>query len=283
MVRGLYIGASGMLAQQRRTDILANNLANADTPGFKRDEAVVASFQSTLLHRQEAAPQPRAQTLPGRVAELSRPLTLADFQRTPLVGSTLTPVGPLTPGAEVVATVADRAQGGLTFTGNPLDLALNGPGYFVVQTPQGVRYTRHSVFSRDAAGFVVGPNGEYLLGTQGPLQIPAGAREITVAADGQVFVDGQAFARLRVEDVPHPAALVKEGNDWYIPTPAAGPATPAAGTTVNQGYVEQSNVNTVREMVELIDAVRQYEINQRLIHTEDDLLGQAINQVGAPR
>ncbi|MGE5554154.1 MAG: flagellar basal-body rod protein FlgF [Betaproteobacteria bacterium] len=252
MIRGLYIGASGMLAELRRTEVIANNLANAATDGYKRDELVEESFPALLLRRFNDPAGPA--TLPAGYPPV---------------------VGPLNLGAVATETATDWAAGPLTETGNPLDLAIAGEGMFAVQTPNGVRYTRDGAFTRNGQGQLVTESGFPVLGEQGPLALGNG--EVSVAPDGTVSVDGQMVGRLLVIRFPH-GGLVKEGGNLFAAAAAGEPVD--SETTVQQGFVERSNVNTVREMIGLIASVRSYEANQRLIQMEDELLQKAVTEVG---
>lgn len=253
MVRGLYIGASGMLMELRRTDVLANNLANAATNGYKRDELVEEDFPGLLLRRVNDSTGP-GPAPPGRP---------------PVVGR-------LGLGATPVDAVTDWAAGPLTQTGNPLDLAVLGEGLFAVQTPNGVRYTRDGAFTRNTQGLLVTEGGFPVLGERGPLQLPAGGVEVT--PDGTVSVAGEKVDRLRLVRFPRGQRLTKEGNNFFS-APAAGQPVDAT-TEVHQGVIERANVNTVREMIGLIASVRSYEANQKLIQMQDELLQKAVNEVG---
>lgn len=242
-----------MLLELRRTETIANNLANAATNGYKRDELVAEAFPEIFLHRfnDQAGP---AYVSPGYPA----------------------PVGRLGLGAAAVETASDLAAGPLTETRNPLDLALTGDGWFAVQTPNGVRYTRDGAFTRNAQGLLVTEGGYPVLGEQGPLALPTGAVE--VGPDGTVAVGGQVVGRLRLARFAAGTRLSKEGDNLFL---AGGPEQPPdPGTAVRQGFIERSNVNTVREMIALISSVRGYEANQKLIQAQDELTQKAVNEVG---
>lgn len=254
MIRGLYIGASGMLVELRRTDVISNNLANAATNGYKRDELVGEGFPAMLLRRLNDVPGPTG--LPAGYPPV---------------------VGRLGLGGTASETATDWATGPLTETGNPLDLAIAGDGLFAVRTPNGERYTRDGAFTRDAQGFLVTEGGLPVLGENGPIQLGAGAVE--VAGDGTVSVDGEPAGRLRLVRFPAGARLLKEGDNLYVAAGAAGePAGDSA--SVRQGYLERSNVNTVREMIGLISSFRSYEANQKVIQTQNELLQKTVTEVG---
>lgn len=254
MIRGLYIGASGMLVELRRTEVIANNLANAATNGFKRDELAEESFPALLLRR-----------LNDQAGPVAVPAGLPPV------------VGQLGLGAAAAETATDWAAGPLTQTGNPFDLALAGEGMFAVQTPNGVRYTRDGAFSRDGRGYLVTLGGLPVLGEDGPLEVGAG--EVDFGVDGTVSVDGEVVGRLRLVRFPAGTRLVKEGHNLWDAAGATGEPLDAQ-TAVRQGYIERSNVNSVREMISLISSVRTYEANQKVIQSQDELLRKAVTEVG---
>jgi len=245
MISGLYTAASGMAAYQSKLDVLANNLANVDTPGFKAD-------LFTLI--------------PSGVSPLD-------------LNGTTSPTGSVEPGP----TVLDPAPGVLKHTGNPLDLAIVGPGMFVVQTPQRLAYTRAGNFSRSADGYLVTPEGFRVLGSGGPIQVAEQGFTVdsrgqvsAVAGTGQVGTEGQ----LRVVAGPAPESLVKFGANLYVPAEGAGdpPDLPEAG--IVQGAIESSNVNVVRSMVDILATMRSFEAYQRTVQAIDQTTGQATGDLG---
>lgn len=244
MLRGLYVAAAGMLAEERRLDVVANNLANADTAGYKRAVAVAESPFALLLRR------------------------VGD-------GPVAAPVGPLGVGAAVTETAAIMTQGGLRPTGQPLDLALVGEGFFAVQTPAGVRYTRDGSFTLDAEGYLTTAAGHRVLGTAGPIK--AAGAEVTVTAEGEVLVDGRSAGRLRLAAFPAGTALAREGDNLF--RAPAGVTEQAARARVRAGYLELANVEPVREMVEMMAVMRAYEAAQRAVRAHDETLGRAVNDI----
>jgi flagellar basal-body rod protein FlgF len=238
--RGLFVAASGMLADQVRQDVIANNLANANTAGFKGDRAVASAFASMLLQE---------------------------------VGSGAR-IGQLGLGVRVDGVNVDYSQGGMRATGNQLDLAIAGEGWFAVRGPGGAQYTRNGAFSLDAQRQLVTADGRQVLGADGaPVRIPEG-RELGIDASGAVIVDGKRVGALRIA-VLDQKSLQKQGDDAVTGTPAQG----AAGR-VAQGYLEAANVNSVREMVGLIATMRSFEASQKAVHGIDETLGRAVNDVG---
>ncbi|MFB3819149.1 MAG: flagellar hook-basal body protein [Candidatus Methylomirabilales bacterium] len=235
MIAGLYTAASGMVAHQAKLDTLANNLANVETPGFKAD---LLTIDASAAPPSGASPIGSGATIqPGRL-------------------------------------VLDPAAGVLKPTGNALDLALDGPGLFVVETPQGERYTRAGNFTRDPEGFLATAQGFRVLGSAGPVRIPeAGLR----VGEAGALPDG---SRLRVVAGPDGAGLAKIGGNLFAPAPGARPPEDLPAPRVVQGHLEGSNVSPVRAMVEMLATVRSYEAYQKTIQQLDQTAGQAANELG---
>ncbi len=246
MVRGIYVAASGMRTQVENQDVIANNLANADTPGFKKDTLMVGSFPQFLIQRID---------------------DVSDEGRPPVIGS-------FSLGSEPAGVATDFSSGGIVSTQRNLDFAISGRGFFVIQTPQGTRYTRAGSFTRSSDGLLVTTEGYPVLGENGRIDIGDG--EFSVSSAGDVIVDGQVVNRISVVDIA-PAELVKEGDSLFAARQGAG-VTPAEGYSVLQGYLESSNVNIVQEMVKMITGLRAYEANQKVLKMEDETLGKLINE-----
>lgn len=264
MWRGLYTAGIGMMTQMNRTSVIANNLANAATSGFKRDRVVDEEFGPMLIRRiNDGDPN-------GDITRIKQ------FH----VGDTIPPVvGNLGLGAKTAEIVTDLSQGSMQDTGNQLDLAIVGNGFFAVATPQGVRYTRDGSFIRAANGDITNHRGERVLNRQGrAINIPEEAVRIAVGRDGTVFADGEELGALQLVEFDDPRAAVKEGDNHYVARPGARPQ-PATGS-VEQGVLEMSNANVINEMVELIDNYRIYEANSRAVTTQDTMLDHSVNQVG---
>jgi flagellar basal-body rod protein FlgG len=263
MWRGLYTGAAGMMTQQNRTSVIANNLANANTTGYKRDRALDAEFHPMLMRR----------------INDDMPIKVTDFKgfsldrRPPAVGT-------LGLGAYTSEIAVDHAPGHFMTTGNPLDLAIGGNGFFVIDTPQGLRYTRNGNFYRAVNGDLVTSDGQAVLSRQGrPINIPEDAGTIIVTADGSIFADGAPIDTLGfVEFDGDRRAVLKQGDSLFYPQEGAEPQ-PATGNIV-QGVLERSNVNVVSEMVDLIDNYRIYEANSKAVTTQDTMLDHSVNEVG---
>jgi flagellar basal-body rod protein FlgG len=225
MDRGLYIAASGMLAEQIRQDQIANDLANASTPGYKSDRTTQRTFNDLLLQNS-------------------------------VNGAT---VGPQSTAVQVDRTVTDFTPAPARDTGEPLDFAITGEGFFAVQTPQGTRYTRNGQFALDASG--------RLVTAQGYAVLDANDQPIT-SANGTVDP-----RRIGVFALSNPS---KQGDSLVTGTPAG------AGTgTVRSGALESSNADAARSMVDMIDSMRAFEAGQKVIQAIDETLGKAATQVGS--
>jgi flagellar basal-body rod protein FlgF len=172
----------------------------------------------------------------------------------------------------------DLSQGQIHDTGRDLDVALRGPGFFVVQTPHGERLTRGGSFHLDVSGRIVDDQGDPVLGTRGPIALPVGGT-VSVHADGTVLVDGAPVDQLRIENVTDASHLTEEGGNQFV---ATGPTTPVAPgtTTVQQGAVEQPNSDTVLGMVDLVTIQRAYAANVDAIKAMDGVLDTVAGQVG---
>jgi flagellar basal-body rod protein FlgG len=261
MMRALAIGATGMLAQQMNVDTISNNIANMTTTGFKRQRAEFAD----LMYQHQVRPG-SATSDTGNIA----PTGIS-------VGSGVKPVG----------IYRINEQGSLQTTDNKLDMAVLGRGYFQVQLPSGeTAYTRDGSFQMSAQGQIVTADG-YLV--QPAITVPANATDITINKSGQVFatVPGQAtqqnLGQVQLATFVNDAGLEALGGNLLRETEASGTATVGnpnsdAFGAINQGSVENSNVNIVAEMTSLISAQRAYEMNSKVIKSADDLL-QALNQI----
>jgi flagellar basal-body rod protein FlgF len=225
MDRGLYIAASGMLAEQIRQDQIANDLANASTPGYKSDRTTQRTFNDLLL-------------------------------RNSANGAT---VGAQSTAVQVDRTVTDFTPAPVRDTGEPLDFAVVGEGFFAVQTGQGTRYTRNGQFALDAQGRLVTAQGYAVLDAN---------NQPIASANGTVDP-----RRIGVFALSSPR---KEGDSLVTGTPAG-----AAGGTVRSGALEGSNADAARSMVDMIDSMRAFEAGQKVIQAIDDTLGKAATQVGA--
>lgn len=258
MPSGLYIAASGMDSTLMRQDVIANNLANASTIGFKQNRAVDLAFPTYLIARLH---DQRMNVLDG-TAEL-RP-TIG------IMGGGVIP--------QEVAT--DYSQGAHLDTKNPLDVALNGPGFFSVLSPDGKTFlTRDGSFSLDSNGRLVTKDGLPVLGHNGEIYIDGS--QVTIDTEGNISVDGKALDQLLIVKVQDEGKLAKVGHSLFEAFPGNKVDMAPDGIQVEQGVLEQSNVNSITEMVNMIDNYRAYEINSRVISTYDEILNLAATTIGS--
>ncbi len=254
MIRSLWIAKTGLEAQQLQMDVISNNLANVSTNGFKRARGVFEDLLYQTL-RQPGAQSSQQTQLPSGLQ----------------VGT----------GVRPVATERIFTQGNLQQTGNALDIAISGKGFFQILQPDGTTaYTRDGSFQVDSQGQVVTASGYQL---QPAITVPADALTVTVARDGTVSVlqPGSAnpsqVGSLQLASFINPAGLQSQGENLYVETSASGaPSANAPGTNglgvLNQGMVETSNVNVAEELVNMIQTQRAFEINSKAITTSDQML-----------
>lgn len=232
---------SYQLAAYRSMDVIANNIANVSTPGFKRESA---KFE-------ELVQQVKPTDDPGSPRSLS-------FVRD-------------------AGIVRDLSEGSLQSTGSPFDLAISGKGYFAVQTPGGERYTRNGHFTLNADGIIVTEQGEPLLGDGGPITIAVDDGDISIGPDGTVSGKQGQIAKVRLVDFANERAMTKEGTSLYSTTQAP---LPASNAVVTQGMLEGSNVQPVVEISRMIEVMRSYQATATLASSADDMKRQAIQKLG---
>jgi flagellar basal-body rod protein FlgF len=248
----MYTAAAGALVAQASADTIADNLANVSTSGFKRTLLQVQTGETLDLQRMQTDPS-------------------SDGGK-----SVSVPVGTLGLGSAIYATPTSFAQGSSLTTGNPFDVAINGNGFFTIQTPQGVRYTRSGAFVRDARGILMTQDGNLVMGNSGAIALPQG--DVKISEDGSISVNGNLTDQLRLTKFGNVSKVSKQGSNLF----ADLGAQPTADTTstVAQGSLEQANSNVVQSMVDLITAQRWFEANQKVIQTEAQATTQAIQTVG---
>jgi flagellar basal-body rod protein FlgF len=280
VVRGWYTGASGMTAQQWRLDAISNNLANVDVDGYKKDTAVHKAFPELLMRRMNDD------------GVYLHPFGSADAA--PIIGKIGT-------GVELNELFTDFGQGSMKETENDFDIALDGKGFLSVATPNGERYTRNGSFQLGKEGYLETKEGYPVLGENGPIRVKA--NNFMVDKDGKVWVNAEyadgdpnrlvskennAWGKtvlldtLKIVDFDLDRYLAKQGSSLYRSTDTSGEARVIeAGKRpkVVQGFVEASNVNPVTEMVQMIEVNRAYEANQKVVQSEDAMLGKLINEV----
>lgn len=240
----------GAMIHELKLATLANNLSNMGTIGFKADNVV----QLTAL------PESGSQGYTDRVTGA----------RLPAASTSLLPVGIYT----------DFTPGPASTTGNPLDLYIDGKGFFAVETPTGTLYTRNGSFTVDSEENLVTQEGYKVMGEGGAIQI--NGKQVTVDADGNVSIDGEQTGKLKIVDFKNPQALVKAGKNLFKSVAGAAEETPET-VRVQQGAVETANVDTVHMMTEMIETLRGYESYQKAIQTLDSVESKAANEVGRVR
>jgi flagellar basal-body rod protein FlgF len=242
MIKGLYTTASGMIPRILKQEIFANNMANANTVGYKKDGA--------FLHQLEDAKK--------------NLITDADWEI------------PMIDGVFI-----DYSQGFARKTEQPLDVAIEGDGFFTVMTPQGERYTRAGEFTLSPERTLLDKNGFQVMGDGG--QIVINGDSISISSDGSISADGAVVGKLKIVDFAKPYQLSKADDGYLMPSEPGVQPTTSAKYELRQGYVEESNVNIVEQMVDMLVSFRAYEAGQKAIHAQDETLDKAVNQVGRVR
>ena len=269
MLRGFYTAASGMITQQRHQEMLSNNLANVNTPGYKADQAAIRSFPELLIR------QIGSRTVPTTNGRLRLPENR--------------PIGSLNTGVYVQERIANFAQGPIRETGLNTDLAIvqrelpdeTGGIFFTIQNEDGdIRYTRNGHFTVDGEGFLTTNEGYYVLDRAGnPIQ--TNSLDFTVTSDG--FVQGEGFnVQLGIAYFDNVNDLIKEGNDLFQldGTVAEDAYATEANFTIHQFHLESSNVNPLQSMTQMLQAYRNFEMNQRVLRAYDTSMEKAVNDIG---
>jgi len=275
MVKGLYTGASGMLALQESMNSISQNLSNVNTDGYKRETAVMKAFPEMLARRVNDDGQVK--------------FPMGSYDKAPIAGK-------LGTGVEFNESyIRFDEQGSLFQTDSEFDFALEGNGFFTMETPNGIRYSRNGSFTISGDGFIVDNNGNYLLGKHGRLQVAR--NNFKVDKDGEITINPtvaydqfttktnnqwdpeQSLGKLKIVDFKHDRYLVREGHHLYSESKFSGSAKNIDNPRVLQGFLEKSTVQPVDEMVRMIEVQRLYEANQKVIQTTDELLAQTVSRV----
>jgi flagellar basal-body rod protein FlgF len=267
LLRGFYSAASGMLAQQRRTEILTNNIANANTPGYKTDQSSLRSFPELLLQRMES------NALPSQKV------------------ATSTPIGSLNTGVYVQEANPLFRQGDLQETGLKMDIALvdgniplNGSLFFTVENQEGnVSYTRKGKFNLDPAGFLTTNEGNYVLDINRN-RIQLQSEQFQVDANGRIIENGAEVAQLNIAFSEDTSNLVKNGYGLYNTSDdtelASANENQAVSYSLQQGFIERSNVDVAAAMTDMMTAYRAFEANQKILQAYDKSMEKAANEIG---
>ncbi len=241
----IYMAASGAILAQNRLDVIANNLANIDSVGFKKSDGV---------------------------------FRMADYQNQGNATTRLTGYGRPLPATLPFEILTDYSQGRLKQTDNPLDLAIKGDGFFCIGGLETESYTRKGNFTLDPEGILITQDGMPVLGDRGLVVVDG--TDVYVDGEGNVLVDGEITDRLRIVDVDQPGDLKKVGNSLFALTNPDVPPTEADNYEVIQGNLEMSNVEPVKMMTEMIETHRMFEAYQKIIRSVDDATGRMIEQAG---
>ena len=264
MVKGLYTAYTGMIEEQRRMDVMTNNLANSNTTGYKKEGTVNQSFDDQLAIKIKDT----SEIMPAKR------------------------LGDVNLGVKVGETYRDYSQGSFYLTDNTYDVALDGNGFFAIEFRSkngqtSIKYTRDGNFTVDRNGYLMTKDGDYVLNANGAQNTVGGEanyvrvdpnQEVRIEADGTVFQNDVQVGQIGVVDFADYNYLEKYGENLY--DVAAGGQLIASNARVEQGCLEMSNVNIVSEMVSMITITRAYEANQKIITTIDDTLDKAVNTVG---
>ena len=286
MVRGIYTGASAMAARVNQMNVISNNLANVNTTGFKKDLSIFKSHPEMLVRRTN---DNGIRLIPPGSIDLK-----------PIVGN-------LGTGVELNEIYNQKQQGSLQKTDNPFDFAIEGKGYFEIQTPDGIRYTRNGAFKINDKFELVTKEGFQVMGEKGIIRLKTNNFEVT--KDGKIytneslnepferpvqiiengFENAQEIDQFKIVSFPRERYLQKEGSSFYSQTEESGDAflvkdfdvNPLPKTKLVKGFLETSNVNAVQEMVKMIEAQRAYEASQKTITSSDEILGKLINNMAS--
>ncbi len=258
----MYSALFGALSNEHRLNSIANNLANVNTTGYKRD---MLAFRDTFVMYandviMEAKDSIRAKEMFPDPVHIARP--------------------------RIAVAQTDFQQGGLKVTGAPFDVGISGSGFFKLETPDGIFYTRNGHFRLTAEGTLISEQGWPVMSEGGNINVPAGYKNINIAEDGRLFADGTLIGQIALVDVEDPNALEKLGGNLYRARPGAGAVAEQEVTErswMAQGFLEAANVDAVYEMVNMIEAQRQFEAYQKVMQTSDTIDREATTKVGRGR
>jgi len=274
-LKNIWVPLSGAIAQQKTIDTIANNVANANTPGFKKDRLIFKEHLAAQSRGAETTPLPNKEWSPE------------DFYHSHGAENSF---------VKVDGSYTDHVQGQLKPTGNPLDIAINGPGFFEVLTPNGVRYTRKGIFTLNKENELVTDLGHKVLSkvstpsqqvdgqqqqitqpSDRSIKIPGG--KLVVSNRGEIFVNGTKLSDISTVEFNDSGALKKEGNSYFINHDESNLSSNTEKTFISQGFIEESNVNAVEEMANLIKANRHFESIQRAMKAYDHIAGKGVNEI----
>lgn len=255
MLRGLYTAWTGMVNEQKRLDVISNNMANADSVGYKDERVTSQAFDQVLSIKIRDGSQAYHNQA----------------------------IGHLSLGVKIGEVYTDYTQGSIRQTHGTYDMALSGSGFFTVNVVDKAGnshtcYTRNGQFTLTKDGLLVDSEGNAVQGEGGDIVIDPSSRSVSISRTGQIFADGALIDTLKIADFEDYNYLSKYGDTMYEALPGASEKDATA--EILQGYTEQSNVQVVKEMVDMITVTRAYEANQKVIRSYDSMLDRAVNQVG---
>jgi flagellar basal-body rod protein FlgG len=240
LIKGIYHAAAGMLPRMSQQETVGNNLANVNTTGFKADQRFFrTSLNNSLLQG----------------GKIGQNVKFSDDQ---------------------TSLVTDFSQGSFSETRNPLDVSINGDGFFVFETGDSLSFSRNGSFAVNGESELVNNRGYRVMGEEGPIRITG--HEITFRADGGIIVDGKTVGTLKIIDFEQPYALKRNGYGYFIPDPPDSGFRPEK-CELRQGFLEDSNVDAISEMIQMIELNRNYESCQKAIQAQDDTLKLAVNEL----
>ena len=245
MINGIYLATSGMNVEQKRMDVLSNNLANINTAGYKKEKLVFQVYKDR------------------QISNTSNNNQLGNYSGGIIIGQNL----------------VDLSDGNIKYTGNSLDFCVNGKNFFVVAAPDGQQYmTKDGSFSLNADGFLVNKDGYFVLGSNGNIQL-TGPGALIIDEKGNITFNQKNIGNFSVNSVANAEDINMIGSSYFV---LKNGAALAANTdiSIKQGYIETSNVNGVSEMVDMISITRSYEANQKILNMQDEILKKAANEVG---
>ncbi|MFP4014894.1 MAG: flagellar basal-body rod protein FlgF [Chitinispirillaceae bacterium] len=242
MIQGIYTASRGMTALTQKQDQIANNLANINTTGFKQSGLFTSAYQKLLKNDDN-------QVFANRDMKAE-------------------------------AVYVDHSEGTMRQTKSPLDLCIKGSGFFKVMTSEGVRYTRNGNLSLSPEGLLVTSDGSKLMSSEGGYIRVEKNIPVQVTDSGEVLQQGESKGMIKVVDFQKPYEFRRCGDSRFAPLAPDAPELKSAGFVVKQGFLEASNVDVIRNMVQMISAYRNFEADQKALHAQDQTLEKAVNQVG---
>ncbi len=241
MIQGIYLSTQAMTLQAQKQDQIANNLANVNSTGYKQGSLFARAYQRTV----------------------------ADDKLNPYANREI----------RADECMVDYREGQMRKTGAPLDVMIKGSGFFTAMTNEGVRYTRNGNFALDADGFLITFEGSKVLGTEGFIRFD-GEGDVRITEKGEVYQGDEQKGVLRIADFNKPYRLLREQNTFFRPQLPDNPEISSAGFAINQGYLEGSNVELIKNMAAMISAQRAFEADSKALQAQDQTLEKAVNQVG---